>query len=155
MVKEKKVISWQAQEYVQTEKNIGWYVGLIVVGVLLVLLSVLLKAWTFTALIVISVMALIVYTVRPPRMIKYKLDEKGLTEGDRLYEYDKFKAFGISIEGEHCSVILTPRKRFSPRLTMYFPQENGEEIVNTLGARLPMEDVKQDLLDKLVKFLRI
>ena len=51
--------------------------------------------------------------------------------------------------------MLTPRKRFSPRVTVYFPEAQGEEIVDAFGARLPMEEVKLDMLDKLIKFLRI
>ena len=34
-------------------------------------------------------------------------------------------------------------------------QAQGEEIVDAFGARLPMEEVKLDMLDKLIKFLRI
>ena len=38
---------------------------------------------------------------------------------------------------------------------MYFPKEQGEEIVDVFGARLPMEEVKLDVLDKIVRKLRI
>jgi hypothetical protein len=48
-----------------------------------------------------------------------------------------------------------PRKRFSPAVTVYFPKEKGEEIVDVFGARLPMEEVKLDLIDKIVRKLRI
>jgi hypothetical protein len=40
-------------------------------------------------------------------------------------------------------------------MTVYFPEAQGEEIVDAFGARLPMEPVEMDLLDKLIKFLRI
>ena len=58
-------------------------------------------------------------------------------------------------DGGSFAIVLTPRKRFSPRVTVYFPQENGEAIVDAFGARLPMEEVKLDLLDKIVRALRI
>ena len=58
MVKESPVVAWDAQEYVVRSKNTGWYVGLIFVGLLLVALSVWLRWWTFTALIVLSVLSL-------------------------------------------------------------------------------------------------
>ena len=88
-------------------------------------------------------------------MLRYSLSNKGVCEGDKLYEYSEFKSFGILKEGEHFAIILTPRKRFSPRVTVYFPAAQGEEIVDAFGGRLPMEEVKLDALDKLIKFLRI
>lgn len=149
------VISWEAEEYIVRDKTAWWYVGLVAVGLVLGALAVWLQAWTFLAVVVLSVVALIVYAARPPRMLHYTLTNNGLTEGERLYAYSEFKAFGILHEGRHFAIVLTPRKRFSPRVTVFFPETQGEEIVDAFGARLPMEEVKLDLLDKLIKFLRI
>lgn len=148
-------ISWEAEEYIVREKNSWWYVGLVAVGLLLSGLAIWIQAWTFLAVIVLSVVALIVYAMRPPRVLRYTLSNKGLSEGDRLYDYNEFKAFGILHEGNHFAIVLTPRKRFSPRVTVFFPETQGEAIVDAFGARLPMEEVKLDMLDKMIKFLRI
>lgn len=148
-------ITWEAEEYIVREKNTWWYVGLVAVSLVFVGVAVLAQAWTFLAVIILSVVALLVYTLRPPRMLRYTLTNKGLSEGEKLYDYSEFKAFGILHEGNHFAIVLTPRKRFSPRVTVFFPQSQGEEIVDAFGARLPMEEVKLDMLDKLIKFLRI
>lgn len=155
MAKASDVISWEAEEYIVREKNSWWYVGLVAVGLLLSALSIWLQAWTFLVVVVLSVVALMIYAMRPPRVLRYTLSNKGLSEGDKLYDYADFKAFGILREGEHFAIVLTPRKRFSPRVTVYFPEAQGEEIVDAFGMRLPMEEVKLDMLDKLIKFLRI
>ena len=76
-------------------------------------------------------------------------------EGSKSYKYEDFKAFGILKEGGNFSIILIPKKRLGMQIKVYFPEKNGEVIVDTLGAKLPMEDVKLDLLDKIVNFLRI
>lgn len=149
------MIEWEGQEYVAHDKQGGWFVGLVMVGLALVGLSVLLKWWTFTALIVVSVVALMLYAVRPPRKIQYSLSTDGLTEGEKLYKYDDYKSFGVLRDGARFAIVLTPRKRFSPSVTVYFPEDKGEEIVDMFGARIPMEEVKLDLLDKIVRFLRI
>ena len=148
-------ISWEAEEYIVRDKNTWWYVGLIAVGLLFSALAIWLQAWTFLAVIILSVVALIVYAMRPPRVLHYSLSNKGLSEGDKLYDYDEFKAFGILREGSNFAIVLTPRKRFSPRVTVYFPEMKGEAIVDAFGARLPMEEVKLDMLHKMIKFLRI
>ena len=139
----------------QRKKGAGWYVGFVIVVLALVALSVVLKWWTFTALVVLSAVALLLYAVRPPRKLHYSLSSKGLSEGNNLYNYEDFKSFGMLQDGDKFAIILTPRKRFSPRVTVYFPQESGEEIIDAFGMRLPMEEVKLDFLDKIVRMLRI
>lgn len=151
----KDIVNWEAEEYLQRKKGTGWYVGFVIVVLALVALSVVLKWWTFTALVVLSAVALLLYAVRPPRKLHYSLSSKGLSEGNNLYNYEDFKSFGMLQDGDKFAIILTPRKRFSPRVTVYFPQESGEEIIDAFGMRLPMEEVKLDFLDKIVRMLRI
>lgn len=150
-----KSITWQAKEYVQRDKKTGWYVGLVLVGLAFVAFGVWQRWWTFIALIVVSVLALIIYSVRPARDLKYRLDSTGLFEGARKYNFVDYRAFGVLAEGGNFAIVLTPRKRFSGRVKVYFPAEQGEQIVDAFGAHLPMEAVKLDFIDKLINFLRI
>ena len=148
------IVNWEAEEYIQRDKNTGWYIGFAAVTLALVVVSVLLKWWTFTALVVLSAVAIMIYSMRPPRKIHYSLSSKGISEGNNLYNFEDFKSFGVLQDEKNFAIVLTPRKRFSPRVTIYFPEGKGEEIVDGFGGRLPMEEVRLDFLDKLVKFLR-
>ena len=152
---EQTLVSWQAHEYVQREKNAGWYIGLGIIGIGLSVLLVYLHQWTFLALIVVSIIALLLYSLRPPRTISYSLTNHGVVIGDKAKPYSDFKAFGVVQEGQHFSIALIPRKRFAPKITIFFPENQGEKIVDVFGSRLPMQEVKPDFLDRIVKFLRI
>lgn len=155
MAKAAESVSWEAEEYIKRTRNVWWYFGLFVIGAGLCALSVYFKQWTFLVLIIVCIIAILVTSIRPPRKIRYSLDSSGLTEGERLHKYEDFRAFGILKEGSHFSAILIPKKRFALSVKVYFPETNGEAIVDALGARLPMEDIKLDFLDKIVNFLRI
>ncbi len=150
-----KDIAWEAREYIPHDKNAVWYVALIIIGLGFSALGIFMKWWSFVALIVVSVLALIVYSVRPPRVVKYSMSEKGLKEGDKLRNFEDYKSFGVINDGGHFAIVLTPRKRFSPRVWVYFPEAQGEQIVDAFGARLTMENVRLDFLDKIVRTLRI
>lgn len=154
MVKQ-QIITWQAEEYIVRGRNTWWYVGLFAVGAALATLSVLLQWWTFLILIILSIITILTSTIRPPRKITYTLDNEGLKEGQKLHKYEDFKAFGILKEDNHFSAVLIPKKRFGLSVKVYFPEGSGEAIVDALGARLPMQEVKLDFLDKIVNFLRI
>lgn len=151
----KEIVNWEAREYILGEKKTGWYVGLVVVALGLIALAVWQEWWTFVVLIVLATVSLWIYTVRPPRVLHYSLGNKGLSEGNKLYPYEDYRAFGVLKEGKNFAIVLIPRKRFSPGVKVYFPEETGEKIVDAFGARLPMDEVKMDVLDKIVGFLRI
>ena len=155
MAKTIQPITWQAEEYIVREHNIGWYIGLFVVGVGLVILSVFLKWWTFLVLVVLCIITILTSNLRPPRKIQYTLDNEGLKEGAKTYKFEDYKAFGVMKESNHYSAVLIPKKRFGLTVKVYFPGDSGEAIVDALGSRLPMEEVKLDLLDRIVIFLRI
>lgn len=149
-------INWQASEYVHHEKHAGWFaLFAVVVLVLLALAIFLMKSWTFAVLIAVMAIAVVVYTRRPPRTLGYALSVKGLYVGDRLYDFSEFKSFGVIHDGTEYSIMLIPTKRFMPGVTVYFPQEAGERIVDMLGARLPMRELRLDVIDKLVRALRL
>ena len=155
MTKSIQDISWEAEEYIQYNRNVLWYIGLFAVGIGLCVLSYFLQWWSFIVLIVVCIIAIIVSVIRPPRKIQYSINKNGLKEGNKLHKFEDFRAFGILKEGSHFSAILIPKKRFALQVKVYFPGQSGEAIVDVLGNRLPMEDVKPDLLDKIVSALRI
>lgn len=149
-------VTWQAKEYITPEKNIAWYVGLFLVVAAGIIIDVLfLKAWTVSLLLVAIAAVLIVMTVRPSRDITYELSSKGLRVGDQLYSLSDYKAFGVIHDGKENSIFLIPVKRFKPGLSVYFPVESGEQIVELLGHYLPMQEIRLDFIDKVVRMLRL
>ncbi|MBR2641259.1 hypothetical protein IKD49_02270 [Candidatus Saccharibacteria bacterium] len=155
MAKKVSEVSWQAEEYIVRDHDAWWYIGLFLVTAGLCVLAVFLQWWTFLVLVILSAITILVMIFRPPRKINYTLTDKGLTEDKIEHPYEVFKAFGILKEGAHFSAVLIPKKRFSLSTKVYFPETNGEQIVDILGSHLPMEEVKLDFLDKIVNFLRI
>lgn len=148
-------VAWQAAEFIHHERPVLWYVISAVVLLALVAFSVYMKAYTFTAVLLFIAVVIGIYTRRPPHTINYALSEEGLSIDNALHRYEEFKSFGIIRDGEEFSVMLIPRKRFQPGITVYFPEEAGEDIVDVLGSRLPMRDLKLDVVDKIVRKLRL
>lgn len=150
-------VTWSAQEYVHMDRNPLWFIGFALVVLGFVAIDIFfLQSWTFSALVIVMAIALIIYIRRPPRTLTYSLSPKqGLYVGERLYHFDEFRAFGLIKDGDHDSIMLIPRKRFSPGVSVFFPEEAGERIVDILGGRLPMETLKLDAVDVLIRKLRL
>lgn len=150
-------ISWTANEYIDVQKGWLWYVLLVIIALGLAAAGFfLMNAITFSVLVVVMAVAVIVFSRRPARTIAYTLSgDQGLYIGEKLYHFGDFKAFGLLHEDGHNSIMLIPVKRFSPAVSVYFPEDAGEAIVDMLGARLPMRELKLDMMDKLIRRLRL
>jgi hypothetical protein len=148
-------LNWEASEYIHHAKSPLWFVGY--GAFMLVLLAVayfLTQAWTFVVLVVVMAVAIGVFATRPPRLLHYSLTDTGIQIEDSGYHYSDFRAFGIINDGALYSIMLIPVKRFMPAVNIYFAEEDGEKIVDILGARLPMEDLHLDVIDQLMRRLR-
>lgn len=152
-------VRWTAHEYIDIDKGTGWYAVFAVVVLIFIAADIfLLRSWlySFSILVVVMAATVVIYSRRPPREIHYTLSGKqGLYVGEQLHHLSEFKAFGLIKDGEHHSIMLIPIKRFAPGVTVYFPEEVGEKIVDILGQRLPMETLKLDAIDILVRKLRL
>jgi hypothetical protein len=149
-------VTWVAHEYIHQEKGALWFVIFTVVIVVLIAISLLLmNSWSFAALLAVIAVVVVVYSRRPPRELTYSITGEGLIVDEKLHKFESFKSFGVIRDGENFSVMLIPTQRFQPGITVYFPEESGEAIVDMLGSRLPMKDLKLDAVDRLVRLLRL
>ncbi len=149
-------IRWQATEYIHREKDHMWFAFFVLVTIGLVGVAVfIIKSMTFAILVPVMAAALFIYTRRPPRMLDYTLSRHGLYINDQLFAFGEFKSFALMRGMEQYSIMLIPTKRFKPAITINFPEEAGEAIVDMLAPRLPMREVEPDLVDRLIKKLHL
>ncbi len=150
-------VAWVAKEYQVSQKNPLWYVVFGVVVLALLAVAVLFfEEWSFAILIVVIAIAVVVHATRPPADVQYTLSARqGLYIGERLYHLSQFKKFGLLRDNGHNSIVLVPVKRFAPGVSVFFPDDVGERIVDILGQRLPMETIQPDLMDKFIKKINL
>lgn len=152
---EADVVHWQASEYIHHEKSAVWFTVFGVVVVAMIAIAwLLLKSPSFAVVIVVMAVAVVALTFRPPHTMSYTLSTKGLYINDTLHNFSEFRGFALIQDHGENSIMMLPVRRFQPGITVYFPADKGEEIVDMLGVRLPMEERKLDPIDKLVHMLR-
>jgi hypothetical protein cdiviTM7_02271 len=149
-------IAWNAPEGVRVQRGAVWYVLFAIVLAGLMALAILVfQNWTFAILLPIMAVALFVLSNNNPQTINYAISPKGIYIADTLHDFSEFRAFGLLHENDQHSILLLPVKRFSPGLTIYFSEAEGEKIVDMLGARLPMQEIKPDALEKFIRLIKL
>ena len=149
-------LSWTAPEGLQEERGFIWYSWFIVITVALVAIAIFVfKSTTFAVLIPVMALSIILLISKPPRMIHYSINHEGILVGDQFHLFSEFRGFGVIAEHRQPSVLLLPVKRFAPGLTLYFSETDGEKIVDMLGNRLPMQQIKPDAIEKLLRMIKL
>lgn len=148
-------VSWEASEIMEHSRGPLWFIGFIALTVIIIGALIYFQEWIFAVLVLVMAVAVVIIARRPAHVIKYMLDQSGLRVNEKLYYYTDFRAFGIVNDGAFFAIKLIPVKRFSPEIMVYFSERDGEKIVDMLGSFLPMEDMKLDLADKIIRKIRL
>lgn len=149
-------ISWEASEVIEHAKGPLWYAvfSIVVVAVLAVTL-LWLREWIISALVIVVAVAVVIMARRPPHVVHYTLNHQGLVIDQQMNYFSDFRTFGVVRDEALFAIKLIPVKRFSPEVMVYFSERDGEKIVDILGAHLPMEDMKLDLADRIIRKIRL
>ena len=146
-------ISWIEPGHSGISKSLGWYVifGIIITAVI-TLDILLLKYYTLSAVVLVSAVALVIYYKKPFSEISYTISpDKGIYINQTLHPYEEFKSFGVVQEGLLYRLVLIPTKRFGQSLSIHIPEQLGEQIVDTIGNQLPMQEMKTDAIDRIIR----
>jgi hypothetical protein len=144
-------INWTASEFIAHQKSAGWYAKLATATLVLAA-----AVWYITKdkvtpiVIVVCAFTLGFYASRQPRQLQYRLDDHGITIGEKFSSFNDFRSFSVVREGAFDSLVLMPLKRFAQLTTIYYAPELADQIIAFLADRLPMEERRADLLDRLM-----
>jgi len=149
------VITWNASEFIDHQKNFIWFLPLTLVVILLSgLVYLTTRGILATLVILLGGVAFSLFARQKPRTLSYSLLPTTIVVGDKKYPYDDFKTFSIVQEGPIYSVFLEPIRRFMPPLSIYFPPEEGEKIFDTLATHIPHQERQSDPVDSLMRRIR-
>jgi hypothetical protein len=148
-------VHWTASEFIDHDKRAGWFIGLAAAAAVACVLVYFVTHDTIATVMIVVAAALFGVTAgRKPNTLDYNLDSSGIKIGSKLYEYNFFKSFSVIEEGALSSIQLTPLARFSPPISLYYPPEQEDQILNTLSNYLPHEERHRDPVDRLMRRIR-
>lgn len=148
-------VSWTASEFIEHNKDAGWY-GLLALATVVVagLVFLLTRDKVSTSVVVVAAVIFGFYAARKPRTLNYRLDSGGLTIGEKFYDYGLFRSFTVVREGPFSSIDFMPLKRFMPLITIYFEPKDEAKIAELLSERLPMDHRGRDWFEQLMHRIR-
>ncbi|MCL1876677.1 hypothetical protein FWF74_01415 [Candidatus Saccharibacteria bacterium] len=156
-------IKWSSSNTIDHERGAGWHLALFGIAGLIIAGMIGLSLWkgwsasniSIIGLVAVIVIAILVVSKKPSVETNYMLTESGLTINSTLHPFSEFRAFGVHQDGALWQLTLIPVRRFGAAITTFINSDQGEIIVDVLGARLPMEEISTHPIDKLTRLLKL
>jgi hypothetical protein len=95
-----------------------------------------------------------IYAARRPRQLPFRVNDDGVSIGQKFHGYEEFRSFTVVPEGSIGSIIFMPLKRFSPSLTIYYEPDIEDSIMNELTERIPLAEHAPDIFDRLLRLIK-
>jgi len=145
---ETKEFSWEALEYERNPKEKSWFLIPAIIAIGLGLFGVFTDNYLFTILVILCFFTFYVYANKPPRMIKFKIDVKGIEIDNRQHDYSSLRSFWIFYDPPVEKIIsLRSKKTFFPYLRLNLADENPAEIRKFLLKFLPERKHRESIID--------
>lgn len=154
------MITWHAPEFEHRPKTAVWYWTSIVIAVALILIAIWQKNYFFALFAVIAEVLVLVLGSREPRMVQFKLDEKGLhIDGRKSFPFVEFRHWSVDAEGffdpDYPDIIIYTSGHFHAGTHVKVPRALLPEVQEALrrnAKEVPFEPSSMDVLEKFLGF---
>ena len=157
-------ITWTASSSISPQRSKKWYqiaAAIFSLALVFVIIMVAIKRMELVSAITIAVLLIVMYIALvssaklPSRVVKYTISGKGIDINDKLHPYSEFHSFGVRRSDKLWQLVLIPNRQFGMEVTPYISETDGEKIVDMLANFLPMEEVPERGIDKLIRYLKL
>lgn len=138
-----ETIEWKSYEYKHKEQSIDFLWGIGLVSVILSGVSIWFQNYIFGIFILVSGGLLIMFGIKHPEEISYKIDSNGLTIGKDIYPWKKVKAFFIKKYEYGAKLLVELDKHFLPVYTIHIPLYLEKQIKQNIQKVVEQKELSE------------
>jgi hypothetical protein len=152
------LMEWTFPEFVRHERSRGWYIGYIIITLILLGFCVWTKNYTFAMLIVLFTLVLIIRLRREPLPVQVKIYDEGILVGTDYHPWRELKEFAIIYRPPIVKkVYFTFKSGLRPELDIALEQANPIQLRQHLSERLLENAAREEepIGDQLTRSLKL
>ncbi len=144
-------ISWKVLEYKKKEKTADWYWAVGIITLSLIIISIILKNYTFAVLLIISIITFAIFSVKDPEILEIEIDKRGLIVNKNMYPFATLEAFWVDIsDKENHKLIIRSQKTFMPLIIIPIEEIHHLEIRDFLLKFIPEIEMSEPTIQKIM-----
>jgi hypothetical protein len=149
-------IEWESDSFETHRRGWSWYLVVAIVLLLVLIYTIYFGRWLLAAVVVMVGVALYLSGRMSPEKVSCRIDNQGVTIGNRTFSYDQIKNFWVSKTAGTSKLNLISTQRFMPVISVLVKSESEGMIRTVLSSRLPeSKNQQEDIIDRINRFLRI
>lgn len=135
-------IEWSAPEYSHKEKDNDWFWTIGLITIVSCGITIWLHNYVFSIFLFLAGCTLIMFTMRPPQIVSFIIETKGLTMGRDFHSWKSIKNFNIINKDSepYAKLLIETSKHFLPIYTIPLPKGMIDETKETLLKVIPSSD---------------
>jgi hypothetical protein len=153
-------LNWSALEYEEKERHPDWFWALGVIVIAGALTAIIFGNYFFAIFLIVGGALMGFFAIKKPDMVFYELNNKGLKIRDRIYLYEKMKAFWVqkplSDEGkvQPASLFVKSQRLIAPVFSVPIEEASVVKIHNLmLSHNVPEEEMKEHVSEKIMEVI--
>ncbi len=151
---EQTKISWQALEFRHYEKNIGWYVTLLAIAILVTGFFIIQSDYFAGVTTAILAIMIIFFSRQKPELMEVEITGKAVHMDNLIYPFKHIKHFWIVNTPHHKTLNLETTTLVNRMVIIELGEQDAEEVREFLLNHLPehtetTETITQKIMHKL------
>ena len=147
-------INWQAYEYHHEPKSVDWFWAVAIIALCVTILSILYSDILFAIVVLIGTATLCIYAVRPPELVRFELNEKGVVIEDKMYPYATLESFWVEEAAyPHPKLLIKSKKFIMPLIVIPIDEVHPEDVRQYLLPYLPEVEHFEPVSQKIMEYL--
>lgn len=122
----KPLLEWDAPEHHHTDKNNDWYWAVGIITITSAGLCFIFGNVIFGIFIIIGIFALVIHSVRKPRMIHVEINDRGIIVDRTLYPFLTLESFWIDAHEHPPKILLKSARMFMPFVIVYISEDEHD-----------------------------
>jgi hypothetical protein len=151
-----KDLIFEADEFIEYKKNAGWYVIVILLGLLIGGFFVWYRQYSGAVVVVVGTIVLVTQAKSKPKKNQYSINSEGITINQKKHPFNEMKSFWTSISTEGNNIYFKTTKRFSIPITIHLGTADPKPIIDYIKKYVPedekMGETTSDKISRLFKF---
>ncbi len=147
-------ITWQAPEHKNKIRTVDWYWAVGIISLSVAVIAIIMGDGFFAVLLIIGVLILISFSIRPARIFTISLDQRGLAIGKEMYPYATLESFWVDIKNEeNPKIIFKSKKVLMPLIIVpledYHHLDARDFLLQFLEEKEMQEPISNKVMEKL------
>jgi len=151
-------ISWRAYEYIHEPKTADWYWALGIIGLSIAGAAVIFGNYIFALLAIVVIISLAIHAHHhEPRLVDFKLTEKGVRIDDIFYPYKTLESFAIETHeteiGTFAKIFIKSKKTLMPLIVIPIAEVHPDDIHEYLSIFIEEGEHTESIGHRLLEWL--